>query len=775
MTVARRPRLSAPGAPAWTIWPDLALRGAGFPADLVRTVADPALAEAADRAGSTPAARPAYDVAWSAATARLSAAVATLAADPPLREAIAWQNPPLLGRCLDRAVVGTPRDARARGRELTIVSYLQRYTLKNDTVGFFGPVGWARATGTTPALRVEPGPGVVAQRTTYFETWAIDEIAHVLAEQPAVRPWLRPRRDTAHFLADGVLHRVRRRPLPLSPAEARLAELADGTRSVRDLTALLTGSDTGFADAAELTAALNRLVGLGALHLDLRGPVEAWPERTLRQELERIGDPAASAAALSVLDEVVAARDALCAATGDPAKVLLATEDLAEVFLRHTGVPPSRRAGQTYAGRTLVYQDAVRDARVTIGAPLVAALSAPLGLVLDSARWLTGEVARRYRVVFRDRYERERARLGAVEVPLTRLLALTASDMMSGSHTLAHPVAAAVTDFQERWQAVLETPAGVRRHLVDSGRIAARVAREFPPGAPAWSAATQHSPDIMIAAASPEDVAAGRFLLVLGELHLAFNTLEGRLFVEQHDDPARLLAESELDHADRRIYAIQPKDSPFVTSRTAPPSALLSTAYTYWSWSPGTDSVVPPGPVIPGAALVVVAEGADLVVRSLDTGRTFDLLEMAGEFLSSVVVNAFRPVAPAPHRPRISIDRLVLQRESWAFPAAKATWAFVKDERERYLAARRWHGRYGLPERVFVTAPVEDKPSAVDFTSLPLVNLLAKLIRRTSEEGGGTIGLAELLPDLDQLWLTDSAHRRYTCELRMVAADPMGR
>jgi hypothetical protein len=67
---------------------------------------------------------------------------------------------------------------------------------------------------------------------------------------------------------------------------------------------------------------------------------------------------------------------------------------------------------------------------------------------------------------------------------------------------------------------------------------------------------------------------------------------------------------------------------------------------------------------------------------------------------------------------------------------------------------------------------VERKPVAVDFRSLPLVNLLAKSIRRSAEEGAGAVTISEMLPDVDQLWLRDADGRRYVAELRIVAIAP---
>jgi hypothetical protein len=130
-------------------------------------------------------------------------------------------------------------------------------------------------------------------------------------------------------------------------------------------------------------------------------------------------------------------------------------------------------------------------------------------------------------------------------------------------------------------------------------------------------------------------------------------------------------------------------------------------------------------------------------------------------------------MAPAAHRPRITIDKLVLCREQWTLPVADSGWAFVKDEKERFFLARRWRQEHGLPERVFYRVPVELKPTAVDFRSIVLVNVLAKHIRRTEAAGHAEYAVTEMLPDPGQLWLTDREGRRYSSELRIVAYDSM--
>ena len=266
----------------------------------------------------------------------------------------------------------------------------------------------------------------------------------------------------------------------------------------------------------------------------------------------------------------------------------------------------------------------------------------------------------------------------------------------------------------------------------------------------------------------------GNFLLVLGEIHLATNTLDQRLFAEQHPDPARLIAAEQADRGPRRIVFIPAKDHPNVTSRTSPPSAILGPGQLYWS-AAITDSFDPPDSdiVMPGAAMTVTRRGEDLVVQVAPSGAELDFFEVIGDEMVEVVLDAFQQAAPAAHRPRITIDRFVLSREQWRFQVGDSAWAFAKDEQERFYLARCWRQEHGLPERVFYRVPVELKPSAADFRSIVLVNLFAKHIRQTQAAGHTQYTVTEMLPDLDQLWLTDRQGRRYSSELRIIAYDSM--
>jgi hypothetical protein len=104
------------------------------------------------------------------------------------------------------------------------------------------------------------------------------------------------------------------------------------------------------------------------------------------------------------------------------------------------------------------------------------------------------------------------------------------------------------------------------------------------------------------------------------------------------------------------------------------------------------------------------------------------------------------------------------------------SFSFEKNDADRFIAARRWKEQSGIPRFVFVKVPVERKPFYVDFDSPICCDILAKMVRRTKQNGApdARISVTEMLPLTEQSWLPDAEGRHYTSELRMVAVDRTG-
>ncbi len=337
---------------------------------------------------------------------------------------MAWQNRHALMTGIDPLVRRGPeppkRNGQHRQHEALVASYLQRYCAKNDTIGFFGPVGWCQFDDGQ-GIRVTPAdPGSpLAARVTYLEGWAVRGI--MADHLTALRPWLVPRRMP--FLGvDGTTLRLPfAPPVPLTRAEAAVMRACDGVRDARQIAeAVIADPASGLNEVAEVFAVMARLAESHRLawQFDIP-PQDLWPERTARAVLARVTDEDVRGPAEKALNELAAAREGLARASGDAERVAGSMAGLEATFTRLAGAPATRRAGEPYAGRTLAYEECLRGGTVRLGQDVLDGVRDGLALVLDSARWFIAEVGQEYARHFEEAYRQRAAALGSDVVPFT--------------------------------------------------------------------------------------------------------------------------------------------------------------------------------------------------------------------------------------------------------------------------------------------------------------------------------------------------------------------
>jgi acyl carrier protein len=766
----------------WALWRTVCLRAAGFPFRLLAELGDTALAEAADalnagKAGKDSAA--CYETEFAAAVRRVSAALYRAASLPALREAVAWQNRHALSTGIDVLLRHGPepvrRNAQRRQHESLVASYLQRYCAKNDTIGFFGPVGWSQIDDG-PGIRVtHAAPGrPLAARTTFLEGWAVRGI--MTGHSAALRPWLAPRRTSYIGVHDSMLYLPLEQPVRISTAEAIILQAADGTTSARDIVAMVLADPASrMRDAPSVYALMEKLAENHRLawQADV-APQDIRPERTMAALLSGVTDDTVRGPAGKALGELTAARDELAEAAGDAERVATAMAGLEATFTRLAGASPTRRAGKLYAGRTLAYEECLRGDAVRLGADSLDGIRGALALVLDGARWFTATCGELYRRHF-DQAWAERARtLGTKSVPFSDFWLIINASLFDQPPELIRP---AMRELRERWSAILDLPAGdppaggrptgVRRVRLRAADLRERAARYFAAGPLPWPMAVHHSPDLMIAGA---DAARGGGLSwVLGEVHPSIVTTRYATWVELHDDPAAVRAALRRDLGGPQTWFAESAETGGTSTRLSnvlplPGDLRLVFAHD----SAGYD----PAATLTTGDCEVVKDRDRLRVRRRDGTLERDLLDVTGDLISTAVSHYLDLVPPGAYVPRITIDDLVVSRERWTFPIDDHPITAVTGESDRYLRARAWVTEQGLPRHVFCRFTGERKPIYADLTSLASIDLIARALRRSARGNlNPTLTITEMLPTPDQAWLTDAQGDRYTAELRMVAAD----
>ncbi len=665
---------------------------------------------------------------------------------PKFRRALLMQNRRALDTGL-RAWAG-PSDQSRTGRRAPVVvaTYWQRYAAKNDTAGFYGPVSWGRFVANASApVEQRVGARLVEQTSVHLEPWAVATLADALV-QTGEAPPLPELAAHVHRDAHGALHGLR-------------ARFARGPRSVPPGWALVferlaQRPDTTWAEllADEATAESAKVMRNQGV-LVVRWPVMTTPRPAalLRTKLTEAGLTRAVAA----VDRLEAARAKVEAAFDDETSLAGALDELDQCFVELTDQSPTRKPGETYASRTTTYANCRRGHQLQMGADVIAAVRAPLSLLLTSARWLTADVAAHFLVEFESMFVAAQEELGSESVPLVTLFHRVESLWAEGPPRLLREPS---RRFEERWRALLPLDPGQRVQHFSSAVLREAVHEAFAASGPGFLMARHHSPDLMLAREGD------RWLAVLGELHVGVNTLGISQAVDQHPDPAALRRWFRRDIQAGALNLLPDIDLGLCAHEQLLDDHdwHLDTGHRYASWlSP--ERTLRLGDFVVGRT----GGGGGLECRHVPSGASFHPLLVFEKLLRLEVASRFRLPALTPHSPRVVLDQLVIARERWSLERSDfVTWVEAEGA-ERVRAAHRTRHERGWPRHVFARVPTETKPVFVDWASPLSLDVLCRLLRVAP-----SLELTEMLPSPHQTWLADAQGATHASECRLVAVDP---
>jgi len=727
------------------------------------TPEDPALAACAARVQEAEAAASCALEAFRAAhrgdELAAQGALRELAADGRFREALTWQSRSALEGA-DAWLRRPPGDAdsKARQYERMVASYAQRYGAKNETIGFFGPMGWA-AVGGEGGLSARQLQPWLLRRRVYFEHWCVDALAEALAAADrALCAELAPRRSPSVRVDGDLLRYGAGRTAPLQPAVRRALEACDGERSAAAVAREVARDAALEVTEEEVLELLADLARKKVICWSLDVPAGTFPERALEARLHALPEGGPRARALSALRSLCEARDRVAAAAGDPAALGAAMDALEARFGELTGRPAQRHHGKAYAGRALVYEDCVRNVRAQVGRAFLDRVGPPLDLVLRSARWFTYRLSERFLAALLELH-RSMAPSPGAPVELLAFYERARALFSTGPQHVGPVSAGLVEELQSRWAQVLAIPSGASRVERKAAELEAAVAEAFPAPGPGYPDARFHSPDLMVGAHSPEALERGEWLAVLGETHAGSNTLFNACLLKEADDPEALKAWKALDVPEVQSELVSPKEhwGRADNAATSPQDVHVEVGGGL-SWRPRAQ--------VEAAADLVVREVEGRVeVESLRTGRVFGGAAFFGCLFRFETSYHFHPLPSAPHTPRVTVDGLVLARERWRFGPEALAWAAQETPADRFLGAQRWVKEHGLPRFCFLSVPEEPKPFYLDLHAPPLVEVAAQVLRKASRAS-----VTEMLPGPEELWL-QGPEGAYCCELRLVAVD----
>ncbi|MFK4144043.1 lantibiotic dehydratase [Streptomyces sp. NPDC004065] len=746
----------------WQVWGVGLLRSAGFPVSGLKLLGGARAARAAALADTGDAARDAFRAAYRADTDAESERLARLATDDRVRTAIAWQNRTVY-RILDSLAARKGKESKRRQRERTLAMYWLRYCAKADTIGFFGPGAWISVGQRRRALDLSHGPSLTAGSRTFFERWTVAALADWMTAQPGARWWFPPvLRPDVHLDGDRLLL-PGGRTLRLREDDVAVLRLADGDRGGQAITDELTATAGWEAATARrrVEKVLTRLLAQRVLTWDANIPVDVRAEQVLRRRVAGIGDPELFVRCEAVLTELDRLRAQIDRA-GSAEELVAALDRLDDFFVTTTGQAASREEGKAYAGRTLCYQDSLRDCRVDLGGDFLDAIARPLALVADAADWFGNRLAELVETEVAALVRRAAARRPGGQVALAdvwpQVLGLFWGERATPVHT-------ATRELAEKWRQVLDldpaAPASlpVRLRTAD---VEGRARAVFATGPVRSPHLAVHSPDLQVVAASPEAFDAGAYTVVLGELHACLATLD-LPFLDWTCDSGSLRDKVNAAIDAPRLVPLLPVEWKRNSGRMVPAPIGAGDRLIGFTRAPYDDRTR-----VDPAAAITLAETDGTVTATTPDGRRWSLAELLAVPVSIIAADAFKIGLDREHAPRVLLDDLVLFRETWRLPVAQIALPDKADRERDYLAVRRWVSEHALPDQLFVKFPEETKPSLVDFTSPTLVLSFANLVRTARRlDPGAAVTLGEPLPAPDDSWLTDADGERYVSELRL--------
>ena len=717
--------------------------------------------------------RAAFVAAYHADERSIEDRLGALSRNPRFREAMLWQglkSTQCIWRDLQPEADSRPGGKKFRQALRQMAMRVQRYCVKNDSIGFFGPVGWGWIGERTERMEMRPGHGLVAKREVFFEGWSMDALATSLEEanRQQLKPWVAPRVKSGVWIQGRRAYRPQRKEYALSEEERAVIVQCDGQRTAKEVaqSVLQKGLFPAGTGEEQVFTLLEKLVGAGLIAWRLEVAPQLHPERELRERLERIGEEELRKSCLGALAELEAARERVGKAAGDDLELEKALEELEGCFTRRTGQPSTRRDGQTYAGRTLVYEDCRRDCEVRIGSRLLEDLASPLAIMLDASRWVLAELGRLMRdqlaICWSELAERGQEHREEIDCHSFVVYATSKLYLTHGRITAFDGIAQRI---QDMWKQVLGEPLqsspGRATFSVEKART--RSATTFPSREVGYCLGRYVCPDLMIAAASADAVCRGDYIAVIGEMHCE-NTVAASFTVSQHPCPSQLSQAVSEDTANDMVILRQRPSASWLARTNNALIQLHHRRYLFGDDLPHH----PPSQALPAGMLVATRQDASVVVRARDGSIQFDALELFGGLLVDEAERLLADFMPrAARTPRVSLGNLVIARERWNVSPKDMPFLREKEPERQFLGIRRWRLAHGMPQRVFVKSPAERKPWFLDFNSPMFTGIFTSWIKQLPEDA--QVSLMEMLPDLNELWLIDHQGQHFCGELRLVA------
>jgi hypothetical protein len=496
------------------------------------------------------------------------------------------------------------------------------------------------------------------------------------------------------------------------------------------------------------------LLEKGILLRDIQLPIHPRPLEALRRQVEGWPDHPTKSRWSRRLQMIEDARTMLEQA-GDLPSRKAALQDISHV-LTEIGLDGQRKSQVLYASRLPVNEDCRASVKkLMLGKPMIEQL------LEDAQPWyeLWRDLAGLYATRLHDSLQRVWRTLGGSPVPLPLFLrACKDQGLPFGFGGGTGIVYELEKEIQEAWEKQIGdrwTEPVVSLTKADTAFLRSNFSFRR------MKSFDNMAPDIQIIAPDTQSLCNENWRLLVAEIHPDFTNWQHCFFTWCPDS-----AEYSKD------YAHAGGHEPAVVFGNYPPfycsSHITLCIFPYsrdWSFVgvPGPEGVQP----FRSAETMVDVTEDDILL--LHNGRAL------GSLLNTwnVALNTHRVELRGErnHSPRLQVGKVIVQRESWTLqPDDEVRQAAERGGYDAFATFREFRKQHALPETFFVRGCMPQrlnfhkdvKPIFVDFRNPVLIEMLSKITSRFRR-----LSISEMLPALEDCWL-EGPGGHYSCEFRTV-------
>jgi hypothetical protein len=633
-----------------------------------------------------------------------------ISADEMFQEAVFLSNPAAWERLRSYlkhpATHGT--NAVSRRTQRLIITYLQRFCVKNETVSFFGPARYGKIDSEDSFLTATPRSRL-SQRKLFFAHWAARAIEDSLTET---------------FLSTGC------------------ASFTNGDRSA-------AASDNNRQQYS----------------YNSRIPTNTWYPLEF---LAPIVSPPHKETEASLISNIKEALMQFPEASFEEKRALLA--EMNGLFCQATGRDSVRHRGKAYSDRQIVYEECEYDIPdLRLGAPAIDLLVREYSEVL-AALTLPGMIKfQAYRQVFHRWFKTVAGENGSARFLHLREVLRNNPEIAGKIEEEAAAQAGEQTRALIEWFSSLASANAGQSVVRLQPEARAELQSLVGEMRPDLNWPCIFSMDILLAAADLRNINCGKFKLVLGELHssMGVNGYYSELY--QNREKLKESLEGMISGISRGLQPVNfltpAYNKTFISvdlsfpdieyaAHALPEKRRIHPADLYLQCHADEVTLHAEGFAEPLFIYSKLPHIMNLLPLRIFT-HPFCAMEK--------IIGAWR--GGGPHTPRLECGPIVVFRESWHTTAGELRNKLsALSDFEMFWRAQEYRKECGLPRRVFVRAEGESKPFYLDFDNWLLLDMVIFRLRKLPDQAAVTI--EEMCPATEGLWFKD-AYGSKTSEFRL--------